>query len=63
MTSSLPIVLLPLQILGFLAVLAGWITTEVGRQPRAVYGLLCTADSVSPSLTGTDILLSLAGYS
>lgn len=33
---------------GFIAVLAGWITTEVGRQPYTVYGLLTTADSVSP---------------
>ncbi len=48
--------------LGFLAVLAGWVTTEVGRQPWTVYGLLRTADSVSPSLTGTDVALSLAGY-
>jgi cytochrome d ubiquinol oxidase subunit I len=32
---------------GFIAVLAGWITTEVGRQPYTVYGLLRTADSVS----------------
>ena len=32
---------------GFAAVLAGWITTEVGRQPYTVYGLLRTADSVS----------------
>jgi cytochrome d ubiquinol oxidase subunit I len=48
--------------LGFLAVLAGWTTTEVGRQPWTVYGLLRTADSVSPSLTGTDVLLSLIGY-
>ncbi|MDO5658983.1 MAG: cytochrome ubiquinol oxidase subunit I [Paracoccus sp. (in: a-proteobacteria)] len=33
---------------GFLAVLCGWITTEVGRQPFTVYGLLRTADSASP---------------
>jgi cytochrome d ubiquinol oxidase subunit I len=33
---------------GFVAVLAGWITTEVGRQPFTVYGLLRTAESVSP---------------
>ena len=33
---------------GFIAVLAGWITTEVGRQPYTVYGQLRTADSVSP---------------
>ena len=33
---------------GFIAVLAGWVTTEVGRQPFTVYGLLRTGDSVSP---------------
>jgi len=33
---------------GFVAVLAGWVTTEVGRQPYTVYGLLTTAESVSP---------------
>lgn len=33
---------------GFIAVLAGWITTEVGRQPWVVYGLLRTADAHSP---------------
>jgi cytochrome d ubiquinol oxidase subunit I len=48
--------------LGFIAVLAGWTTTEVGRQPWTVYGLLRTADSVSPSLTGTDVVISLIGY-
>ena len=33
---------------GFIAVIAGWITTEVGRQPYTIYGLLRTMDSVSP---------------
>ncbi|OSP54541.1 cytochrome ubiquinol oxidase subunit I [Pseudoruegeria sp. SK021] len=33
---------------GFVAVLAGWITTEVGRQPYTVYGLLRTSDSLGP---------------
>ena len=33
---------------GFVAVIAGWITTEVGRQPFTVYGLLRTAESASP---------------
>jgi cytochrome d ubiquinol oxidase subunit I len=33
---------------GFVAVVAGWITTEVGRQPYTVYGLLRTVESVSP---------------
>lgn len=48
--------------LGYIAILAGWTTTEVGRQPWTVYGLLRTADSVTPSLTGTDVALSLLGY-
>ena len=48
--------------IGFLAVLAGWITTEVGRQPWTVYGLLRTSDSVSPSLAGRDVVVSLIGY-
>ena len=33
---------------GFIAVTAGWITTEVGRQPFTVYNILRTADSVAP---------------
>ncbi len=33
---------------GLIAVLAGWIVTEVGRQPYTIYGLLRTTDSVSP---------------
>jgi cytochrome bd ubiquinol oxidase subunit I len=48
--------------LGFIAVIAGWTTTEVGRQPWTVYGLLRTADSVSPSLAGSDVVLSLLLY-
>jgi len=47
---------------GFVAVIAGWVTTEVGRQPWTVYGQLRTADSVSPSLTGVDVGISLLGY-
>ncbi|MEP9387652.1 cytochrome ubiquinol oxidase subunit I [Mesorhizobium sp. KR9-304] len=48
--------------LGFVAVLAGWTTTEVGRQPWIVYGLMRTADAVSPSLTSWDVLMSLLFY-
>ncbi len=47
---------------GFIAVLMGWTTTEVGRQPWTVYGLMRTADSVTPSLTGGDVLASLLLY-
>ena len=48
--------------LGFVAVIAGWTTTEVGRQPWTVYGLLRTAHSVTPSLTGVDVAISLTLY-
>lgn len=47
---------------GFIAVLAGWVVTEMGRQPWTVYGLLRTAESVSPTLTGLDVFLSLLFY-
>jgi len=47
---------------GFIAVIAGWTTTEVGRQPWTVYGLMRTVESVSPSLTGSDVVISLLLY-
>ena len=47
---------------GFVAVIAGWTVTEVGRQPWVVYGLMRTRDAVSPSLTGADVLVSIALY-
>ncbi len=34
--------------MGFVAIIAGWVTTEVGRQPYVVYGLLRTAQAMSP---------------
>ena len=46
---------------GFLAVLAGWITTETGRQPFTVYGLLRTADSISP-LAAPAVASSLVAF-
>jgi cytochrome d ubiquinol oxidase subunit I len=46
---------------GFIALLAGWTVTEVGRQPFTVYGLLRTSDSVSPiGLPG--VATSLAAF-
>ena len=48
--------------LGFIAVLAGWTTTESGRQPWTVYGLMRTRDSVTPSLTAGDVGLSWLLY-
>ena len=50
---------------GFAAVIAGWVTTEVGRQPYTVHGLLRTADSASPlqaPAVGTSLLAFIAVY-
>jgi cytochrome bd ubiquinol oxidase subunit I len=47
---------------GFIAILTGWFTAEVGRQPWVVYGLLRTKDAVTPSLATGDVLVSLTGY-
>jgi cytochrome bd-type quinol oxidase subunit 1 len=48
---------------GFLAMLSGWTVTEVGRQPYTVYGLLRTADSLSPvsreQVLGSTLLILL----
>jgi cytochrome d ubiquinol oxidase subunit I len=38
--------------LGFVAVIAGWVTTETGRQPWIVYGITRTADATSPVIGG-----------
>jgi cytochrome d ubiquinol oxidase subunit I len=46
---------------GLLALLAGWVTTEVGRQPYTVYGLLRTADSMSP-IGAPGLSVSLAAF-
>jgi cytochrome d ubiquinol oxidase subunit I len=46
---------------GFVAVIAGWITTEVGRQPYTVYGHMLTADSLSP-VGGAAVLVSLVAF-
>jgi cytochrome d ubiquinol oxidase subunit I len=46
---------------GFVAVIAGWVTTEVGRQPFTVYGLLRTAESHSP-LAAPAIAASLLAF-
>lgn len=45
--------------IGFIAMIAGWITTEVGRQPWVVYGLLRTTDAVSP-VPFRDVVISFA---
>ena len=50
---------------GLIALLAGWITTEVGRQPWVVYGVLRTADAASPlssQQVGTSLLIFIIVY-
>ncbi len=50
---------------GFIAILAGWITTEMGRQPWVIYGLLRTADAASPvdaGSVGTSLAVFVAVY-
>jgi cytochrome d ubiquinol oxidase subunit I len=47
---------------GLLAVIVGWFTAEVGRQPWVVYGLLRTSETVTPSLTGQNVLTTLIVY-
>ena len=46
---------------GFVAIVAGWVTTEVGRQPYTVYGLLSTRDSASP-IDAPAVAASLTGF-
>jgi cytochrome bd ubiquinol oxidase subunit I len=46
--------------LPFVAILTGWFTAEVGRQPWAVYGVLRTADALSPNLLVSQVVGSLA---
>ncbi|MFN3900449.1 MAG: cytochrome ubiquinol oxidase subunit I [Alishewanella aestuarii] len=46
----------------FLAVLAGWVVTEVGRAPWLIYGQMTHAEGLTPSLTGGMALFTLIGY-
>src|SRR5271156_1277892 len=48
--------------LPFVAILTGWFTAEVGRQPWTVYGLLRTVDAVTPALTVPETVASLAMF-
>lgn len=48
--------------LPFIAVTAGWFTTEVGRAPWLIYGLMTQAEGLTPSLTGGMALATLLGY-
>lgn len=46
----------------FIAVLAGWFVTEIGRQPYLIYGVMTAAQALTPSLQGWMALVTLIGY-
>ncbi len=54
-------VLMAMTFSGWLATLAGWYVTEIGRQPYLVHGVLKTADAVT-TIAGENVALTLAAY-
>jgi len=46
----------------YIAQQVGWLVAELGRQPWIVYGVLKTSDAVSKSVTASQVLLSLLGF-
>jgi len=48
--------------LPFIANSAGWIFTEMGRQPWVVFGMLKTSDASSPSVSTAEVLITLIGF-
>jgi cytochrome d ubiquinol oxidase subunit I len=46
----------------FLANTFGWLFTEMGRQPWIVYGLMKTGTGISPSVSATDVAITLGGF-
>ena len=46
----------------FLANTAGWLFTEMGRQPWIVYGLMKTGVAASPTVSATDVALTFGGF-
>lgn len=58
---SLAVVLVPMALSGWVATLAGWYTTEIGRQPWLVTGVLRTDAAIGP-VPGSHVALTLALY-
>jgi cytochrome bd ubiquinol oxidase subunit I len=46
----------------YIATTAGWWTTELGRQPWIVHGLMRTADAGSPSVNTGDVVFTTLGF-
>jgi cytochrome bd ubiquinol oxidase subunit I len=55
-------VLVAMSFSGWLATVAGWYVTEIGRQPFLVYGVLKIADAVAPNIGSGMIVSTLLGY-
>ena len=53
--------MVPMALSGWVAVLAGWYTTEIGRQPWLVTGVLKTVDALGP-VPGSHVALTLTVY-
>ncbi len=53
--------MVPMAVSGWVATLAGWYTTEIGRQPWLVTGILRTDEAIGP-VAGSHVALTLAGY-
>lgn len=47
---------------GFIAILAGWFVTEIGRQPWTAYGVIRTVHSISPAITAPQVAWSLMAF-
>jgi cytochrome d ubiquinol oxidase subunit I len=47
---------------GFIALLAGWFVTEIGRQPWTAYGVIRTVESISPAIIGPQVAWSLLAF-
>ena len=60
-TSSFQLWCMAMTPAGFVAVLAGWFVTEVGRQPWTAYGVIRTAESISP-VNAAQVAITLAGF-
>jgi cytochrome d ubiquinol oxidase subunit I len=54
--------MVPAAALPFLANSAGWVFTEMGRQPWVVFGMLKTSDAGSPSVSTAEVLITLIGF-
>lgn len=57
----LALLMVPMAVSGWVATLAGWYTTEIGRQPWLVTGILRTDEAIGP-VAGSHVALTLAGY-